>query len=68
MLSAHLYGNSKVPLTGSMLAVGCREIDNHEVDTSCYDDTTDCDVGVHDIPYSCNNPFWYSILIHPDTR
>jgi hypothetical protein len=50
-----------------MLAVGCREADTHELDKNCYDDTLDYDVGVHDIPYSCNNPFWYSILVHPGT-
>lgn len=67
MLLSHLYGNSKARLTGSMLAVGCREADTHELDKNCYDDTLDYDVGVHDIPYSCNNPFWYSILVHPGT-
>jgi hypothetical protein len=67
MLSAHLYGNWKALLTGSMLVVDCTEVDIHEVDKN-YDDTTDYNVGVHDIPYSCNNPSCYSILIHPGTR
>jgi hypothetical protein len=40
-----------------MLAVGCREADIHEKCKNCYDDKLDYDVGVHDIPYSCNNPF-----------
>jgi hypothetical protein len=38
-----------------MLAVGCTEVDIHEVDKN-YDDITDYNVDVHDIPYSCNNP------------
>ena len=57
MIQAHLYGSLMDHLTGSMVVVGCMEVDSHGVDTMYYDGTTDCVLDVLDIPYNCNNPF-----------
>jgi hypothetical protein len=55
MLSAHLCGDWKAAVAGSMVPVGGTEIGTREMDTNC-NDKTGCSAGEPDIPCSCNNP------------